>query len=335
MPKRAKKSTIFDDVFRTLCEKLPHLLVPLINEVFKTSYPADTKITQRRNEHFLNGKKIVTDALIEIETKLYHFECQSTDDDTMIIRMFEYDTTIAIDGSSATDSIFEIRFPKSCVVYLRGSSPKRRRSSIRLILPDDSVAYYKPETIELDAYDINEIFEKKLLLFLPFYILRYEKQINSGRQASDSYLEELLAEYRKIQQLLSTTLLVDSSEQYSRLTDLINEIINYVFKDDNTSKERMMDTMGGKVLKTRTDYIIEQATDKGISQGFSQGKSEGFSLGKTEGFSQGKSEGQEQGFRLLSALIQQLAKDGRNEDILLATSNKNARNALLKEYKLI
>ena len=44
-------STIFDDVFRTMVEKMPYLAVPLINEVFHTSYPENVEITQLRNEH--------------------------------------------------------------------------------------------------------------------------------------------------------------------------------------------------------------------------------------------------------------------------------------------
>lgn len=31
-------STIFDDVFRTIAQKMPYLLIPLINEVFGTAY---------------------------------------------------------------------------------------------------------------------------------------------------------------------------------------------------------------------------------------------------------------------------------------------------------
>lgn len=42
-------NTIFDDVFRTMVEKMPDLAVPLINEIFGTSYPEDIKIIQRRN----------------------------------------------------------------------------------------------------------------------------------------------------------------------------------------------------------------------------------------------------------------------------------------------
>lgn len=46
-------NTIFDDVFRTMVEKMTYLVVPLINEVFHTAYPEDVKIVQLRNEHQL------------------------------------------------------------------------------------------------------------------------------------------------------------------------------------------------------------------------------------------------------------------------------------------
>ena len=44
-------NTIFDDVFRTMMEKMTLLVVPLINDVFHTSYPADVEIVQLRNEY--------------------------------------------------------------------------------------------------------------------------------------------------------------------------------------------------------------------------------------------------------------------------------------------
>ena len=38
-----RDNTIFDDVFRTMMEKMTFLVVPLINDVFHTSYPADDR----------------------------------------------------------------------------------------------------------------------------------------------------------------------------------------------------------------------------------------------------------------------------------------------------
>ena len=36
-----ENSTIFDDVFQTIKEKMPELVIPLINEAFGTTYALD------------------------------------------------------------------------------------------------------------------------------------------------------------------------------------------------------------------------------------------------------------------------------------------------------
>lgn len=63
-------NTIFDDVFRTMVEKMTYLLVPLINEVFHTSYPEDVKIVHLRNEHQLEDGELITDARLLIGDKV-------------------------------------------------------------------------------------------------------------------------------------------------------------------------------------------------------------------------------------------------------------------------
>ena len=82
-------NTIFDDVFRTMVEKMPELAVPLINEIFGTAYPEDIKIIQKRNEHQTRQGEIITDSQLLISEKIYHLECQSTQDSEMVVRMIE------------------------------------------------------------------------------------------------------------------------------------------------------------------------------------------------------------------------------------------------------
>lgn len=89
---------IFDDVFRTMLEKMPQLAIPLINEVFGTSYPEDIEIIQKRNEHQTQNGRVITDSHLLIADRIYHIECQSTDDSTMVIRMIEYDFAISLEN---------------------------------------------------------------------------------------------------------------------------------------------------------------------------------------------------------------------------------------------
>ena len=46
-----QKTTIFDDVYRTIVQKLSFLIIPAINEVFGTHYDMKADISQLRNEH--------------------------------------------------------------------------------------------------------------------------------------------------------------------------------------------------------------------------------------------------------------------------------------------
>ena len=64
-------NTIFDNVFRTMLEKMPELVVPLINEVFGTNYPADIAVEQQRNEHQTkNGEKITDSRKAEVGSSI-------------------------------------------------------------------------------------------------------------------------------------------------------------------------------------------------------------------------------------------------------------------------
>ena len=58
-------NTIFDDVFRTMMEKMTYLIVPLINEVFHTSYPENVKIVHLRNEHQLEDGELIADGRMD------------------------------------------------------------------------------------------------------------------------------------------------------------------------------------------------------------------------------------------------------------------------------
>ena len=90
-------NTPYDDVFRTLLNDCSSLVIPLVNEIFHASYSGDETVEFYPNEHFINGqdgeeRERVTDSCFGIrgETlRKYHIECQSTADDSMLLRMFE------------------------------------------------------------------------------------------------------------------------------------------------------------------------------------------------------------------------------------------------------
>ncbi|MXP78911.1 hypothetical protein GN277_27345 [Lachnospiraceae bacterium WCA-9-b2] len=98
-------NTPYDDVFRTLLNDCSGLIIPVINEVFGENYTGKEDIIFSPNEHYINQQdgheaERITDTCFKIigtKTKKYHLECQSSADNSMLIRFFEYDTQIALD----------------------------------------------------------------------------------------------------------------------------------------------------------------------------------------------------------------------------------------------
>ena len=167
-------NTIFDDVFRTMLERMPELIIPLINEVFGTNYPADIPIEQQRNEHQTKNGEKITDSRLKIADKVYHIECQSTSDTEMVIRMIEYDFAISLESKKIENGRYRIYFPHSCVLYLRGKG-RSNTLGVDIIMPDGRIIRYDLPAIYVENYTRDAIFQKKLLFLLPFYIMRYEK----------------------------------------------------------------------------------------------------------------------------------------------------------------
>ena len=259
------KSTIYDDVFMTICERMPQLLIPLINEAFGTDYSEDEKIVSLRDEHHLLEKKIITDAFVRIRNDRYHIECQSNDHVCMITRMFEYDTVIALESKRDDKDYIEIEFPKSCVVYLKGSNKASRRKVLRLKFPDDSFFEYRPEIIEVAAYSLDEIFDKRLLMMLPFYLVRYENVLKKNDPDS-SELRELLKETKEMIDRLNAQ--IDGGIEFDvNLVDLIVQIADYLCRTADKTKERIGDAMGGKVLELASDRLRAEGRAEGEARG--------------------------------------------------------------------
>lgn len=242
-------------MFWTLLEKMPELAVPLINEVFGTSYPEDIEIIQKRNEHQTKQGEIITDSHLMILDKAYHIECQSTNDSSMVIRMIEYDFSISLGSMRLEDGKYRMYFPHSCILYLRGNQD-RKLLSVEMIMPDGSVTEYKVPAIYVGHYTKDEILQKQLFFLLPFYIMRYEK---GNLEAEYPELKAMLEEYREIEKCLEEEFLEEGKEKaYKDLIELILRIAEYILRNQEEARKGFGDVMGGKVLELESDRLMQQ-----------------------------------------------------------------------------
>ena len=244
---------------------MPALLIPLINEVFQTNYPEDIHFQQLRNEHYEKLGKIITDSILQIEGRTYHLECQSSLDGRMVIRMFEYDFSIALELAEKNNGVFEIEFPQSCVLYIRNhrehSLPEYHEAIVKFA--DGQQILYRVPILRVQNYTVDSIIEKRLLILLPYHILRYESFLkNSGDNTKK--LEQLLADYQKISDALEQCMEDKKSSLYIDLITLIEKIADHIIPKDNENvRERLGDIMGGKILQLESEHLRELGEAKG------------------------------------------------------------------------
>lgn len=293
--------------------------------MFDTSYPKNVEITQLRNEHQQENGEVITDCCLKIGGKLYHIECQSMDDTTMAIRMIEYDFAIAIENVQKEGRRYRMELPRSCVLYLRSGSNTPDFLEVEIVLYDESVLLYRVPTIKLETYTKDKIFEKDLLMLLPFYIMRYEKDIHEISE-NPRLFQQLLNEYEEIRRNLEDELSkAGKSKWYMDLNKLIIKISDYICQNEEKVRKGVGDIMGGKVLELeseRLERIHREAMAKATAEA------------EIRGEARGEIKGEEKGEERLSTLINCLILDGRNAEVQLVTTDKETRQRLYKEYEI-
>ena len=258
------KSTTFDDVFRTIAQKMPFMMVALINEAFGESYPDNVKIQQLRNEFITKDKKIITDSLFLIKDKYYHIECQSNPDSTMEIRMIEYDFMIAHEHAEKKEGRYEINFPESAVLYLRHNKSTPDKLKVVVNMPDGRSFDYETKIIKAKDYTQEEIFRKKLLVLVPFYLMRYEDQFSEMEQNEKEKLA-FFESCEKLRKQLENEV-GNRDIQYADMIDLITKVSDHILEDHKKIRKGVKDIMGGKILELRSEKLLKKGRTEGRAE---------------------------------------------------------------------
>ena len=156
--------------------------------------------------------------------------------------------------SKAAD-IREIEFPQSCVLYVRNHRHLPEYHTAIVKFADGQQVTYQVPIIHAQKYTVNAIFEKQLLILLPYHILRYEHFLKNNK-TNEKKVQLLLEDYREINQRLTETAEQEKkSELYRDMICLIQQIADYVIPKENKIRKGIGEIMGGNILTLPSDYI--------------------------------------------------------------------------------
>ena len=264
-------ANIYDGAFRTILNDCRKLIIPVINEIFGETYTGEEEIQFFPNEHFIDqqdeaDRERITDTNFTILGKIpkkYHIECESSlPDGKITIRLFEYDAQIALDEGEVTEETLTVTFPNTAVLYLRTYKKTPDKMKYVIITPGGTVQYDVP-IMKVQTYSLDDIFEKRLLMLIPFYIFSHEKgfpEYNSNEQK----LAELKAEYQEILKRL------DELEQQGvigafdkrTIIELSGDVIKEIAQKYENVQKGVGDIMGGALIETSARRLKNEAENE-------------------------------------------------------------------------
>ncbi len=262
---------VYDGVFRTILNDCQQLIIPIINEIFGEKYTGNEKDKFFPNEHFIDqqdatAQERITDtnfSIISNTKKKYHLECESSlPDGRMTIRLFEYDAQIALDEGEVSKETLTVTFPNTAVLYLRAYKTTPDKMQYVIITPGGTVQYDVP-IMKIQTYSLDDIFEKRLLLLIPFYIFSHEKSLpeyNSNEQK----LKELRLEYQNILSRLDELEEMGIIGAFDKRTiiELSGDVIHEIAQKYENVQKGIGDMMRGAMIETEAKKILNKGRNE-------------------------------------------------------------------------
>ncbi len=268
-----KKTPDYDNVFKTMKIKHKRLFIAVINDTFGKHYSMDADIETLPSEGYLtetdtadgskNIEEQISDFVLKIESEIYVLECQSYDDGSMAIRMAEYAFIVGRQSAKWDIGHATIPMPRFSVIYIKRTDKTPKTTRITFTFPDGQEIDYESANVILDEFTKEEIVERRLFPYIPFYIARYEKEIASEKDTWNAekdlkYLRNEMVQLHKKGEL-SDIEIVD-------LMGFVNTIITHI-TNGNKNEERLVSIMGGTVIETASEKLIRKGREAGKAEG--------------------------------------------------------------------
>ena len=267
-----KKTPDYDNVFKTMKMKHKRLFISVINDTFGKNYSMDARIETLPWEGFLtesetaDGSKDIeeqiSDFVIKIESEIYLLECQSYDDGSMAIRIAEYAFIVARQFAEWDIGHATIPMPRFSVIYIKRTEKTPKTTVITFTFPDGQEVDYESPNVILEEFTKEDIVEKRLFPYIPFYIARYEKDIIS-ENSIENVVKDL--EYFRNEMVFLHKKEELSDDEIVDLMGFVNTIITHI-TNGNENEERLVNIMGGTVIETESEKLIRKGKAEGKAE---------------------------------------------------------------------
>ena len=334
--KELENELTYDSVFWTGVVKLTRFLIPLVNEAFHEHFTEKASVVLKPNKQVTKQEdgamsQRYMDALAELtepgkEGKVYHFECETWPDSGIAVRLAEYAAGYAFSHVKSKEGGAEIVLPHAAVIFLRPEGADLKEQTITVRYPGGAVEYPIP-VLRIKDYTLEELFQKRLLLLLPFYAFHFSEEF-AEMDGSLERMEELKETMREIHSRLAETGYLDTAQK-GYMMGLVRRVLEKLTLSYGNIRKEMEEIMGGYIIRIpEVDDVLDEAEERGLQRGMERGMQRGLKQGMKQGMEQGMERGMQRGLQtgmqrgLQTGKIQEYVElrreDGFSDEQLLA-----------------
>jgi hypothetical protein len=185
-------------------------------------------------------------------------------DDSIILRMFEYDAQIALNNARndwECGNLY-VKFPYSGILYLRSSKKTPSDITTTIEVPGGNTVSYKTTILKLSEYSLDDISKKKLYLlisFLPFNLESDFAKIEKGDEEAALRVRNVFSDIESVALKGLENGELNGSD-YGAISNMFRKVLEHLTEGCVKFQEEVLDKMGGKVLDypEKTAYLDGQ-----------------------------------------------------------------------------
>ena len=180
------------DIYDRACKRCLSLsqksTILLINGLYDKDYPPDSAVTYHWTEHEDQDlNRTLADTIITINhLDSYHIEIQMYPDQEIVMRVFEYGYHHAVTNRQGKDILL---FPSPKILYLYEDGNAPEYHELTIYFGDQGQFVYRVPTFSYLKMNLDELNRRKLIVLIPFQLLRLRKAIEKERAPEN--LEQL------------------------------------------------------------------------------------------------------------------------------------------------
>ena len=296
-PEIIEQYYLWDEVIKKEVERYPWLILPLIQEVFRNTYPRNVEIRLIATEYVVRRihkgsgstlNSIFADIAVQIENRdIYHMECQMNKDKGMVLRMLEYDIHIGlihrienIGKAVSIENRHELIMPRSVILYLSDTDSMPEEETCLIRFADGTTHEYRVPVMNVQSYTTEMIEKKHLNMLIPFLPIRFRKYFNRRKNGIKQPVAEVI---RKdlTEFIRECIMIIDREKDNGTLTDiagkemieLLSLTCGYLLKNEPELKKEVHGIMRPIVMTQTERAEIAEHQIKLITERWTEEKS--------------------------------------------------------------